>query len=277
MIRIGDYNTLKVKRSTSVGVFLEDPEGTEILLPNKYVPDSIQLNDSLDVFCYLDHEERPVATTLKPLVKRDGYAYLKVAEVNDFGAFLDWGLVKQLFVPFKEQKTKLEEGKSYIIHCFLDESSFRLVATTKIDKYLKKELSDIQVNDEVNILVSRRTDLGWEVIIENTCKGLLFFSDVFKDVGIGFQSKGYIKQLREDGKIDISLEPIGLKSLDAAANKILEELKKNNGFLALHDKSSPEDIKRVLSMSKKSFKRGVGVLYKQRKILLETDGIRDLS
>ncbi len=277
MIRIGDYNTLKVKRSTSVGVFLEDPEGTEILLPNKYVPDSIQLNDSLDVFCYLDHEERPVATTLKPLVKRDGYAYLKVAEVNEFGAFLDWGLVKQLFVPFKEQKTKLEEGKSYIIHCFLDESSFRLVATTKIDKYLKKELSDIQVNDEVNILVSRRTDLGWEVIIENTCKGLLFFSDVFKDVGIGFQSKGYIKQLREDGKIDISLEPIGLKSLDAAANKILEELKKNNGFLALHDKSSPEDIKRVLSMSKKSFKRGVGVLYKQRKILLETDGIRDLS
>lgn len=277
MIRIGDYNTLKVKRSTSVGVFLEDPEGTEILLPNKYVPDSIQLNDSLDVFCYLDHEERPVATTLKPLVKRDGYAYLKVAEVNEFGAFLDWGLVKQLFVPFKEQKTKLEEGKSYIIHCFLDESSFRLVATTKIDKYLKKELSDIQVNDEVNILVSRRTDLGWEVIIENTCKGLLFFSDVFKDVGIGFQSKGYIKQLRVDGKIDISLEPIGLKSLDAAANKILEELKKNNGFLALHDKSSPEDIKRVLSMSKKSFKRGVGVLYKQRKILLETDGIRDLS
>ena len=133
------------------------------------------------------------------------------------------------------------------------------------------------MNDEVNILVSRRTDLGWEVIIENTCKGLLFFSDVFKDVGIGFQSKGYIKQLREDGKIDISLEPIGLKSLDAAANKILEELKKNNGFLALHDKSSPEDIKRVLSMSKKSFKRGVGVLYKQRKILLETDGIRDLS
>lgn len=277
MIRIGDYNTLKVKRSTSVGVFLEDPEGTEILLPNKYVPDSIQLNDSLDVFCYLDHEERPVATTLKPLVKRDGYAYLKVAEVNEFGAFLDWGLVKQLFVPFKEQKTKLEEGKSYIIYCFLDESSFRLVATTKIDKYLKKELSDIQVNDEVNILVSRRTDLGWEVIIENTCKGLLFFSDVFKDVGIGFQSKGYIKQLREDGKIDISLEPIGLKSLDAAANKILEELKKNNGFLALHDKSSPEDIKRVLSMSKKSFKRGVGVLYKQRKILLETDGIRDVS
>lgn len=274
MIRIGDYNTLKVVRSTSVGVFLEDDQGTEILLPNKYVPKDIRLNDSLEVFCYLDHEERPVATTLKPLVIRDGFAYLKVAQVNKIGAFLDWGLEKQLMVPFKEQRTRLEEGKSYVAHCFLDEESFRLAASTKIDKFLSKEGMDYSVNDEVNLLVYRKTDLGWEVIIDNKCKGLLFFSDVFREIGVGYRCAGYIKGIREDGKIDISLEPIGLKVLDTAARRILDELMASNGFLALHDKSSPDEIKNVLQMSKKSFKKGVGVLYKQRKIQLQPNGIK---
>ena len=274
MIRIGDYNTLNVVRSTNVGVFLEDDQGTEILLPNKYVPKDIRLNESLEVFCYLDHEERPVATTLKPLVVRDGFAYLKVAQVNKIGAFLDWGLEKQLMVPFKEQQTRLEEGKSYVAHCFLDEESFRLAASTKIDKFLSKEGMDYKVNDEVNLLVYRKTDLGWEVIIDNRCKGLLFFSDVFREISIGHKCIGYIKGIREDEKIDISLEPIGLKVLDIAAGRILDELMARNGFLALHDKSSPDEIKRVLQMSKKSFKKGVGVLYKQRKIQLQPNGIK---
>ncbi|MEM1258308.1 MAG: S1-like domain-containing RNA-binding protein, partial [Bacteroidota bacterium] len=185
MIRIGDYNVLMVARSTSVGVFLKDDEGTEILLPNKYVPKDIRLNQSLEVFCYLDHEERPIATTLKPLVIRDQFAYLKVAQVSKIGAFLDWGLEKQLFVPFQEQRMRLEEGKSYVVHCFLDEESFRLAASTKVEKFFKKEWMDYKVNDKVNLLLYRKTNLGWEVIIENTGKGLLFFSDVFKDVGVG--------------------------------------------------------------------------------------------
>ncbi|MEO0572002.1 MAG: S1-like domain-containing RNA-binding protein [Bacteroidota bacterium] len=274
MIRIGDYNVLNVARSTSVGIFLEDNEGTEILLPNKYIPTNLQLNQSLEVFCYLDHEERPIATTLKPFVIRDRFAYLKVAQVNKVGAFLDWGLEKQLLVPFMEQRTRLEEAKSYVFHCFLDEQSFRLIASTKIDRFLKKGPADYKVNDQVDILIYRKTDLGWEVIIENTFKGLLFFSDVFKKISAGDSRLGYIKTVREDGKIDISLEPIGLQLLDAAAQRILEELNKREGFLALHDKSAPEEIKEVLQMSKKSFKKGVGMLYKQRKIQLLPNGIK---
>lgn len=277
MIRIGDYNTLNVVRSTSVGVFLDDGEGTEILLPNKYVPENIQLGQPIEVFCYLDHEERPVATTLKPLVKRDEFAYLKVAQVNKMGAFLDWGLEKQLFVPFREQRTRLEEGRSYIVHCFLDEQSFRLVGTTKVDRFLKKVVKRYSMNDEVSLLIYRMTDLGWEVIIDNEYKGLLFFSDVFRTIRTGDKHQGFIKTVREDGKIDVSLEPIGLKILDEAANRILTELKNHEGFLPLHDKSSPAEIKTKLQMSKKAFKKGVGVLYKQRKIELGSDGIRLIS
>ncbi len=274
MIRIGDYNTLNVLRSTSVGVFLGDYEGTEILLPNKYVPEGIQLNQSISVFCYLDHEERPIATTIEPLVIRDHYAYLRVAQVNKIGAFLDWGLEKQLLVPYREQHIRLEEGKFYVIHCFLDEESFRLVASTKLDKFISKEGAIYEVNQEVGILISRKTNLGWEVIIEDKHKGLLFFSDVFKEVSIGDRLMAHIKNVRPDGKIDVSLEPIGLKLLDSAAERILNELKTNDGFLPLHDKSSPNEIQSALKMSKKSFKKGVGVLYKQRKIHLLPNGIQ---
>jgi len=274
MIRIGDYNTLTAVRSTSVGIFLEDEEGTEILLPNKYVPKEIRLNQLFEVFCYLDHEERPIATTLKPLVIRDRFAYLKVAQVNKIGAFLDWGLEKQLLVPFKEQQTRLEEGKSYVVHCFLDEESFRLAASTKIDRFFKKEVIEYKVNDQISLLVSRKTDLGWEVVVDNAHKGLLFFSDVFRELNVGDDCLGYIKSVREDGKIDVSLKPIGIKNLDSSAQRILNELMARNGFLELHDKSSPDEIKSVLQMSKKSFKRGVGVLYKQRKIQLLPNGIR---
>lgn len=274
MIRIGDYNELEVLRSTSVGVFLGDAEGTEILLPNKYVPKDIKLNDTLRVFCYLDHEERPVATTLKPYVRRDEFAFLTVAEVNNIGAFLDWGLEKQLLVPFKEQRIRMEPGKNYVVRCFLDEKSFRLMASAKTDKFFTADHPPFGINDEVEILVNRKTDLGWEVIVDNLFKGLVFFDDVFKTIEIGLRSKGYIKKVREDGKLDISLQPTGVKMLDSAATQILMELKEGDGFLGLHDKSSPEEIKEKLQMSKKSFKKGVGILYKQKKIVLLPDGIR---
>ncbi|WP_339334724.1 MULTISPECIES: CvfB family protein [unclassified Croceitalea] len=274
MIKLGNYNTLEILRSTSVGLFLGDEEGTEILLPNKYVPDPIEIGQKLTVFCYLDNSERPVSTTLKPYVVRDGFAFLEVVEVSAYGAFMDWGLEKHLLVPFREQRLKMEQGTKYVVHCYLDEQSFRLTASNKIDKFLDNENITKKQNDEVSLLVSRKTELGWETIIDNKHKGLLFFSDVFQSLSIGDTLKGYIKNIREDKKIDISLVPIGEKMLEPTAELILQKLKDSNGFLGLHDKSPPEEIRNALQLSKKAFKKGIGTLYRERKIVLEPNGIR---
>ena len=273
MIKLGSHNTLKVLRSTSIGLFLGDDEETEILLPNKYVPKDFKINDEMEVFCYLDNEERPIATTLKPKIVRDGFGYLEVAEVGNFGAFLDWGLEKHLLVPFREQVQRMEEGKKYLVHCYLDEESMRLTATSKIDRYLSNANVDYEANAEVDLMVYRKTPLGWEVIVDNKHKGLIFDSDIFKPVKIGTQLKGYVKKVRDDHKIDISLQPIGAKMLEPTAKMILDKLQENNGFLPLHDKSTPEEIKKELHLSKKAFKKGVGILYRQRKIILQEDGI----
>lgn len=273
MIKLGSHNTLKVLRSTSIGLFLGDDEETEILLPNKYVPKDFKIDDEMEVFCYLDNEERPIATTLKPKIVRDGFGYLEVAEVGNFGAFLDWGLEKHLLVPFREQVQRMEEGKKYLVHCYLDEESMRLTATSKIDRYLSNANVDYEANTEVDLMVYRKTPLGWEVIVDNKHKGLIFDSDIFKPVKIGTQLKGYVKKVRDDHKIDISLQPIGAKMLEPTAKIILDKLQENNGFLPLHDKSTPEEIKKELHLSKKAFKKGVGILYRQRKIILKEDGI----
>lgn len=274
MIQLGNYNTLEILRSTSVGLFLGDNEGTEILLPNKYVPDPIEIGEQLTVFCYLDSNERPVATTLTPLIIRNEFAFLEVAELNAYGAFMDWGLEKHLLVPFREQRLKMEQGKKYVVHCYLDEQSFRLTASNKLDKFLDNENILKKVNDTVSLLVSRKTDLGWEVIIDNSYKGLLFFSDVFKEIRIGDSMQGFIKNIRKDNKIDVSLLPIGQKMLEPTAELILQKLIEAEGFLTLHDKSSPEEIKEKLQLSKKAFKKGVGALYRERKIKIEANGIR---
>lgn len=273
MIELGNYNTLKVLRSTSVGLFLGDDEGTEILLPNKYVPEDFKIDAELKVFCYLDNNERPIATTLHPKIVRNGFAYLEVKEVGTYGAFLDWGLEKQLLVPFREQPQRMEEGKKYVVHCYMDEESMRLTGSGKVDRYLSNDDVDYELNAEVTVLAQRKTPLGWEVIVDNKHKGLIFDSDIFKPISVGNQLKGYVKNVREDKKIDISLQPIGAKMLEPTAKIIFEELEKNNGFLPLHDKSSPEEIKATLHLSKKAFKKGVGILYRQRKINIQDDGI----
>ncbi|WP_394972260.1 S1 RNA-binding domain-containing protein [uncultured Croceitalea sp.] len=274
MIQLGNYNTLEILRSTSVGLFLGDEEGTEILLPNKYVPDPIEIGEKLTVFCYLDNSERPVSTTLKPYIIRDKFAFLEVIEMSAYGAFMDWGLEKHLLVPFREQRLKMEQGKKYVVRCYLDEQSFRLTASNKLDKFLSNDNISKQINDEVSLLISRKTDLGWEAIIDNEHKGLLFFNDVFKELHIGDALVGYIKNIRADKKIDLSLVPIGQKMLEPIAEFILEKVKTADGFLALHDKSSPEEIKEILQLSKKAFKKGIGTLYRERKITIETNGIR---
>nr|WP_298927081.1 S1-like domain-containing RNA-binding protein [uncultured Allomuricauda sp.] len=273
MIELGNYNTLKVLRSTSIGLFLGDEEGTEVLLPNKYVPDDFEIDGDLEVFCYLDNGERPISTTLKPFVKRNGFAFLKVVEVGAYGAFMDWGLEKHLLVPFREQGVEMEQGKKYVVHCYLDEKTFRLTGSSRLNKFLSNEGFALEVNSEVEIMISRKTPLGREVIIEDKYKGLIFESDIFKPIAIGDRMKGYIKAVRPDNKVDISLQQIGAKMLEPTAKFIFEKLQENNGFLALHDKSTPEEIKDTLHLSKKAFKKAIGTLYKERKITIADDGI----
>lgn len=274
MIELGNYNKLEVLRDTSVGLFLGSDSGAEILLPNKYVPQTAKTGDVLKVFCYLDHEERPVATTLTPYVLRNQFALLKVVEVNKIGAFLDWGLEKHLLVPYREQRDKMKEGQWYVVHCYMDDVSFRLVGSNKLNKFLDNDSLTVTENQEVDLLFAHATDLGWEVIINNKHKGLVYADDIYKRVSVGDTSKGYIKKIRPDNKIDVSLQPLGENLLEPTAEKIYQRLVANGGYLPLHDKSKPEDIKRELQMSKKTFKKGVGTLYKARKIAIEDNGIK---
>jgi len=273
MIALGEFNSLEILRDTSVGLFLGDGESNEILLPNKYVPEVYEIGDTLQVFCYLDHAERPVATNIEPEIVVNEFQLLKVAEVNEFGAFMDWGLEKHLLVPFREQRSKMVEGQWYVVHCYLDEKTNRLVASNKLDRFLSNEELTVSEGDEVDLVFTRLTDLGWEVIIDHRHKGLVYRNEIFKKVSVGTYTKGIIKQIRSDNKIDVSLQPLGEKILEPAANKIYETLTAHGGFLPLHDKSNPEDIKKELQMSKKTFKKGIGTLYKARKITIENDGI----
>ncbi|WP_335965330.1 S1-like domain-containing RNA-binding protein [Galbibacter sp. PAP.153] len=273
MIQIGEYNTLEILRETSVGLFLGDDDGNDILLPNKYVPEHYEIGDTLAVFCYLDHEERPIATTLTPKITKDTFALLKAVEVNNIGAFLDWGLEKHLFVPFKEQARKMEAGKWYLVYAYLDDETDRMVASSKTNQYMDNDVLTVEAYQEVELIVSRFTEIGVEVIINQKHKGLVYNDEIFEDLKLGQHIKGYVKKIREDHKIDISLQPIGFKNLEPASQKVLEAIKRSHGFLGLHDKSNPEDIKAILGMSKKSFKKAIGVLYKNKQILIKEDGI----
>ncbi|UCD59855.1 MAG: GntR family transcriptional regulator [Flavobacteriaceae bacterium] len=273
MIELGNYNTLKILRETAVGLFLGDDDVDDLLLPSKYVPDDFRIGDDINVFCYLDHEERPIATTLKPLIKRNSFGCLRVAEVNEFGAFLDWGLEKHLLVPYREQQTKMIEGESYVVFCYLDEKTFRLVASSRLDRFTKNEEIVLNPKDEVDLLVTRQTELGWNVIINNKYKGLVFKSEVFQPMKVGASLKGYVKKIREDNKIDISLKPIGHMSLEPAAKQIFQQLDEAGGYIPLHDKSSPKEIQQMFQMSKKTFKKAIGTLYRERKIEIKSDGI----
>ena len=272
MIEIGQYNTLKIIRDTSVGLFLSDGN-TDVLLPNKYVPKRFEIEDEIKVFVYLDHEERLTATTLKPYIKRDEFAYLQVSYINQYGAFLNWGLEKDLFVPFKEQARKMEEGKRYLVYAYLDEKTNRLVASSKLNQFLEYENIELEPGEEVDLIVSHITELGINVIINFKYKGLLYKDEVFENLTPGKKLKGYIKNIREDKKIDVSFTKSGFEGIEESAQIVLEELKASNGFLRLTDNSHPEEIKTVLKMSKKAFKRAIGNLYKQKLITIKEEGI----
>jgi predicted RNA-binding protein (virulence factor B family) len=277
MITIGDYNTLEILRDTEPGLFLGDEEGNDILLPNKYVPKDFEIGDSITVFCYLDHMERPVATTLKPGITKNSFAILKAVEVNEIGAFMDWGLEKHLFVPFREQAAKMVEGKWYLIYCYLDEKTDRLVGSSKTDRFISNEELTVEKFEEVELIVSRHTDLGAEVIINNKHKGLIYKDELFEQVHLGQRLTGIIKKIREDQKIDVTIRQIGFKNIAPNAQKILEQLQNNNGYLTLHDKSDPQEIRAQLKMSKKDFKKAIGSLYKNKLIEILPEGIKQIE
>ncbi len=277
MLTLGIYHTLRIDRTTLVGLFLTD-EKDDVLLPIKYVPKKFEMNDMLEVFVYLDHEERPVATTLKPYITLGDYAFLRVNYTNEYGAFLDWGLEKDLFVPFQEQARPMEQGKRYMVHMYLDEKTNRLVGSSKINQFLSKEPLHLESGAEVDLIISHITDLGINVIVNGTHKGLVYKNEVYTDsIRPGDKTKGYIKIIRPDGKIDVTFNRIGLEAIEENAQVILDELKASRGFLRLNDNSSPDDIKTILKMSKKTFKKAVGTLYKQKLIEIKDDGIHLLS
>lgn len=272
MIEIGKYNTLKIARDTKVGLYLTDGQ-TDILLPNKYVPDEFKIGDEIAVFVYLDHEERPVATTLEPYIFLNEFALLRVNYTNKFGAFMNWGMEKDLFVPFKEQARPMEQGKRYLVYMYIDDKTKRLVASSKTNQFLNNDEITVAVGEEVDLIVSHITDVGINVIINEKHKGLLYKNEVFEDLRTGDRIIGFIKNIRPDGKIDVSRQPFGMERVDASAQSILDELKASRGFLRLNDDSHPEDIKTVLQMSKKTFKKAIGTLYKQKLIDIKEDGI----
>ena len=273
MIEIGVYHTLSILRDTEPGLFLGDEDGNEVLLPNRYVPKSFELGDNLEVFVYLDNEERPVATTDKPYITKGDFALLRCNQVTKYGAFLDWGLVKQLFCPFKEQVFKMKEGNWYLVRCYEDEETNRLVASSRTNKFLDNSELTVSKFEEVDLIISHPSDKGMNVIVNKKHLGLVYNDDIFKELSIGDRVKGVVKKVRQDNKLDISLGPIGYKSIEPNADQVLKELKDSGGYLSLSDKSSPEEIKDLLQMSKKNFKKAIGTLYKQRLIDIKPDGI----
>ena len=279
MIDIGRMNTLTARRITSVGFYLGDPTmkmsdpADDILLPRKYVPESLSVGDSIEVFVYKDYDDRPIATTLTPHILRDEFAPLPVAAISSVGAFLEWGLEKHLLVPYREQSRPLEVGQWCVAFMYLDEETDRLVASTKVNRFLDDDVSDLLENDPVDLLAYEITDLGVNVIINDHHKGLLYHNELFRPVAVGDRMPGFVRRVRDDGNVDVSLQPIGFQKVEPSAQVILDALKANKGFLPLTDHSEPQAIYEALEMSKKTFKKAIGTLYKDRKIVLQPDGI----
>jgi predicted RNA-binding protein (virulence factor B family) len=273
MIQLGKINNLTINRDTGVGMYLGDDEGNEVLLPTSFIKSNYKINDVVPVFIYKDSEDRLIATTLTPKVLIYNFAFLEVSEIAGIGAFLDWGLEKDLFVPFNEQKNKMERGVSYVVYVHLDELTQRIIASSKISKFISNEHLLVEVGQEVDLLLFEESPLGFSCIINGMHRGLLYRNDIYKKVQLGDKLKGYVKTIREDNLIDLSLQKLGFKNVLSSTDIILEYLEDNDGFLGLTDKSSPDEIADKFSMSKATFKKSIGVLYRQRKVTIEDDGV----
>lgn len=273
MIEIGKMNTLKVIRETIAGFYLGDDENNEVLLPNSFLKERPKVKEKLEVFIYSDSEDRLIASTRKPIVLLNEFACLRVNAVTDMGAFMEWGLEKDLFVPFAEQKFPMDANKYYVVRVFLDEQSNRLVGSSRLDKFLETENIKLEGGQEVEIMIAEESPLGYTCIINGSYKGLIYHNDVYQDLFVGDELIAYVKMIREDKLIDISLQKGGFKNVLAATDIILDYLEKHDGYLDLHDKSSPEEIAEKFSMSKATFKKSIGVLYRHRKVLIKPDGV----
>lgn len=273
MITIGKTTTLKAIQETEAGYYLEDEEGTKVLLPLSIAEKKYRNGEEIKVFIYADADGRLIASPRIPYAEVNQFVYLRVTDVQEFGAFLDWGLEKDLFVPYSQQKQKMQVDEFYVVYIFVDAETNRLAASSRLDNYISTAVKELEVAQEVDVLVYEESDLGFSAIINNKFKGLIYHNDIFKEVAIGDEMKGYVKNIREDQLIDLSFQKSGFKNVLDSTDMVLDYLTKNKGFIDLHDKSTPEEISIRLSMSKATFKKAIGILYRQRKVLIKPDGV----
>ncbi|MFZ3515707.1 S1-like domain-containing RNA-binding protein [Vibrio harveyi] len=275
MIKIGQINSLEVIKTADFGVFLDGEDYGSVLLPNKYVPEGTELGAHLDVFLYFDSESQLAATIDKPIAQVGEWGLMKIEGINKTGAFVNWGIKeKDLLIPFSEQRARFTAGQNILVYVYIDKASGRIVGTTKFNKWLDKTPANYEVNEQVDLIIAERSQLGYKAIVNGEHWGMIFPSDVFGKLFIGKKLKGYIKQVREDGKIDLALQKVGVAKMDDLSSKVIELLEKKGGFLPLNDKSSPEAIFEAFRTSKGTYKKTIGGLYKAGKIVIEKDGIR---
>jgi predicted RNA-binding protein (virulence factor B family) len=274
MAQIGRINKLTIKRKRDYGAHLDGGESGDILLPKKYVPAKCRPGDEVEVFVYVNKEDRLRATTQKPYATVGQFAKLRMVANSSAGAFLDWGLQKDLLVPRREQHARMEEGKSYVVYIFLDEKTNRITASAKLDKFLGLEPPDYDEGAEVDLLICDKTDMGYKAVVNNAHWGMIYKNEVFQKLYIGQQLKGYIKKIRADHKIDLRLQQSGYEKIDDISRSILKVIKDHGGRIAVTDKTRPEDIYTLFGVSKKTFKKAIGALYKKRLITMDTNGIK---
>ena len=272
-IQLGAFNRLTITKEVDFGLYLDGGDEGEILLPRRYVPATYKIGDEIDVFLYLDQDERLVATTEQPLAQVGDFAYLECSWVNEYGAFLNWGLMKDLFCPFREQKKRMEIGSSYIVYVTIDEESYRMMASAKVEHYLSKDKPPYKAGDEVQIIVWQKTDLGFKAIIDNAYAGLIYRDQIFKYVHTGDRMKAYVANVRPDGKIDLTLQHTGRQQTLDFSETLLTYLHEHGGSCDLGDKSDAEEIKARFEVSKKVYKKAIGDLYRRRLITISDDGI----
>jgi len=274
MAEIGRINKLIIKRMRNYGAHLDGGESGDILLPKRYVPAKGKTGDKIEVFLYVNKEGRLRASTQKPYATVGQFAKLRVVANTPSGAFLDWGLQKDLLVPKKEQHGRMEEGKSYVVFIFLDEKTRRITASAKLEKFLGLQSPEFRAGDEVDLIIFDKTDMGYKAVVNSSHLGMIYKNEVFQKLHIGQELKGYIKKIREDGKIDLNLQQHGYKKVDAISQSILKTIKENGGRIAVTDKTTPEEIYSLFGVSKKTFKKAIGALYKKKLITMDDNGIK---
>lgn len=273
MVKIGKINNLRIIKTVEFGAYLDGGEFGEILMPRKYVPEDAKEGDEVEVFVYCDSEDRVVATTERPLIEVGEFGMLKAIETTKFGAFMDWGLLKDLLVPFREQQASIKKGDRCIVYAYFDKESGRIVGSTKLNKFVGNKIPKYEVGDAVDLLAVQKTDLGMKMIVDNLFWGIVYNNDLFDPVLPGDRLQGFVKNVREDGKIDVTLRETTGDRVFALVDRITAYLNANGGRMDLTDSSQPSEIKEIFQCSKKDFKKALGFLYKRGRISINDDSV----